>query len=74
MAYDASLRIRVTPRMKAQIEALVEKQRTELQDPQWQISAFVRDLLMERLYPGHQSVLTETGIGKCNTMTDCQPL
>lgn len=67
MAYDVFLRIRVTPSMKARIDAMVEKQRMELQDPSWQISAFVRDLLMEKLHPGHQSLVTISENGKCNT-------
>jgi hypothetical protein len=67
MAYDVFLRIRVTPNMKARIDALVEKQREELQDPSWQISAFVRDLLAEKVHPGHQSLVTLSGNGKCNT-------
>lgn len=74
MAYDFMLRIRVNRSMRQRIEVILQEQRENLNDPTWGVSDFVRDLLMERLYPGHQSVLTETGIGKCNTMTDCQPL
>lgn len=72
MSYKVMLRIRVTKAMKERIDALVQEQQEELNDPSWQISAFMRDLLMERLFPDQHSALASQADGKCNTKKSAQ--
>lgn len=70
MLYDFMLRARITRSMRWKIEDILQEQRMYLQDPTWGVSDFIRDLLMERIYPGHKSVLTEMEMCKRNTRTE----